>query len=593
MRLMHSLSLSFLCFISNLSVVIMSDFSAGSSDVLSSSRVSQQGRLCIPRSITHSNVQCQPFEVELSDEVTWQLTLSLQPTPDVVLQIVHADPFVTGSIHSPCTNVWKTSFPSDPSAPTHSKVTFHVFEAPPAFFYPHQKVEFLACAVPAPAASQYPFTHLTVQKQVQAYASAYVPYSDLHCASYRIIIQHLAIFSVVLRDEFRRPIRTHQPNRVFLAIQHTDHVFPVNDKHNQIIEFNDAGLVCVQLVELDGAGAVVVAGARQCIYCIPLWMWVLLACVVVLAVGGVLVLVCYKLYKRWRREREKHFLRMFPMPQPSSHSQAALAPPFPKGMTVQLSDLEIVRDMIGSGGQANIALGLYKGLKVCLKKYREESQDFRTEAEALFHLRHPNVVLVLGAMLTPPILLLEFMERGSLQMQLQVAPHAITDERALGIARDCALGMLFIHLNNMLHLDLKSGNILLDTHYHAKITDFGISRPTSALLTKGINYGTPRWMAPELMHHDPMHCTPAADVYSYCTVLSELASRTTPPYQHCHFDHEIVEAALRGEHPTLPCNCPPWVCIVTREGWNLDPHQRPTFEWIVAQLENAHHPHSA
>ena len=96
-------------------------------------------------------------------------------------------------------------------------------------------------------------------------------------------------------------------------------------------------------------------------------------------------------------------------------------------------------------------------------------------------LRHPRVVLLLGVCTSAPLplMILEFMPKGSLYYYLHDPDNSALDHVAYYvIARDIALGMNYLHQHHpsVLHLDLKSMNVLLTQHLRAKIADFGFSK---------------------------------------------------------------------------------------------------------------------
>lgn len=145
-------------------------------------------------------------------------------------------------------------------------------------------------------------------------------------------------------------------------------------------------------------------------------------------------------------------------------------------------------------------------------------------------LRHPNIVLFLGACIKPPNLgiVLEFCSKGSLWSVLQNHNIDLTWEDRRKIALDTAKGVFYLHSFNppILHRDLKSLNLLLDDSLRTKLIDFGWTRKLDIKMTGKI--GTYQWMAPEVISSQMY--TEKADVFSFGIILWEIASRE-PPYR--------------------------------------------------------------
>lgn len=126
------------------------------------------------------------------------------------------------------------------------------------------------------------------------------------------------------------------------------------------------------------------------------------------------------------------------------------------------------------------------------------------EVRMLARLRHPNLLLFMGFTLAPePCIVTEFCARGSLYNILRQggskpAPPRLQRCVAVAVAR----GMAYLHSRAppILHLDLKSPNILLDERWRVKIADFGLSKIRQrTFVSSGAADGTPEWMAPELL----------------------------------------------------------------------------------------------
>ena len=146
-------------------------------------------------------------------------------------------------------------------------------------------------------------------------------------------------------------------------------------------------------------------------------------------------------------------------------------------------------------------------------------------------MRHPNLILFIGYVSSPYFAIVsEFMARGSLHQILRKCQGVPLDVQlqqkiVLSIARGCAY--LHSRIPPILHLDLKSPNILVDERWHVKIADFGLSRSQlNSLMSSGGAGGTAEWMAPEILRNEPYD--DRADVYSFGVVIWELITSQVP-----------------------------------------------------------------
>lgn len=123
--------------------------------------------------------------------------------------------------------------------------------------------------------------------------------------------------------------------------------------------------------------------------------------------------------------------------------------------------------------------------------------------------------------------------------------------------------MTFLHLSGVLHNDLKSRNVLVDSRFRAKVADFGLSSHGAGPR----NLGTPLWMAPELLKGDP--ASPASDVYAFGIVCWELVARDDP-YADSDLPLDELLPAIAGVdvsapmRPTMPRNCDPTLAALIR-----------------------------
>jgi serine/threonine protein kinase len=211
--------------------------------------------------------------------------------------------------------------------------------------------------------------------------------------------------------------------------------------------------------------------------------------------------------------------------------------------------------------------------------------DWKREVRALTTLRHPNVIRVLGLICATPSfgLVLEFCSGGDLFTALQAAtPPGFFGHVSLGVSA----GMIHLHERGVLHRDLKSPNILLDSSSVVKITDFGLAayapddtRAGGALTAET---GTYQWMAPEVCLHQQY--SRSADVFSYGCVLFELVAHE-PPFNDRPPLQAAVAVALNHERPALPAGVPPAVEELIHSCWRREADARPAFASIHALIE--------
>ncbi|AJT32383.1 Cla4p [Saccharomyces cerevisiae YJM1526] len=123
--------------------------------------------------------------------------------------------------------------------------------------------------------------------------------------------------------------------------------------------------------------------------------------------------------------------------------------------------------------------------------------------------RHKNIVNFLEAYLRTDDdlwVVMEFMEGGSLTDIIENSPtndnsHSpLTEPQIAYIVRETCQGLKFLHDKHIIHRDIKSDNVLLDTRARVKITDFGFcARLTDKRSKRATMVGTPYWMAPEVV----------------------------------------------------------------------------------------------
>jgi hypothetical protein len=209
---------------------------------------------------------------------------------------------------------------------------------------------------------------------------------------------------------------------------------------------------------------------------------------------------------------------------------------------------------------------------------------FLREAITLFHLRHPNVVQFSGVCIHEKngILLMELVEGGSLFDNISLRSsnnarvtgwHLEGRRIALGIAQ--ALHYLH-HSLKVMHMDLKSANVLLTRDFTPKLADVGFSRVWASmeLSAKDSRIGTFAYMAPELLLGGSI--TSAADIFSLGVLLRELCTGEYP-------------SRGRSRLPEVPHECPQEVVDIIMACMKNEPSERPTAKGVHSMLLKCPH----
>jgi serine/threonine protein kinase/tetratricopeptide (TPR) repeat protein len=203
-----------------------------------------------------------------------------------------------------------------------------------------------------------------------------------------------------------------------------------------------------------------------------------------------------------------------------------------------ISSYEIL-DVIREGGMGVVYRARQRGLNrlVALKMIRgdrarpDHFARFRTEAEAVAQLRHPNVIQIheIGETDGLPFLSLELMEGGTLEDRLAGTPQPGRQAAALLVT--LARAVQVAHGAGIIHRDLKPSNVLFSEEGVPKVTDFGLAKrldSDSRQTETGQIMGTPCYMAPEQAKGHTRDVGPAADIYALGSILYEMLTGRPP-----------------------------------------------------------------
>ncbi|XP_075635436.1 uncharacterized protein LOC142607720 [Castanea sativa] len=271
-----------------------------------------------------------------------------------------------------------------------------------------------------------------------------------------------------------------------------------------------------------------------------------------------------------------------------------------------------IRYCIGTGGYGSVYKAqLPSGKVVALKKlHRLEAEDptfdksFRNEVKMLTEIRHRNIVKLHGYCLHKRCMFLvyQYMERGSLFCILSNDVEAMELDwtKRLNIIKSIAHALSYMHhecIPVIMHRDISSNNILLNSELEAFISDFGTARildPDSSNQTLVV--GTYGYIAPELAY--TMVVTEKCDVYSFGMVALEilmgkhpgelLTSSSTLSSQNLMLK-EILDQRLPPPNRSIAPDIffaasIAFACLRTK------PRSRPTMKWVSQECLSSKKP---
>uniref|UniRef100_T1JPU5 Protein kinase domain-containing protein n=1 Tax=Tetranychus urticae TaxID=32264 RepID=T1JPU5_TETUR len=222
---------------------------------------------------------------------------------------------------------------------------------------------------------------------------------------------------------------------------------------------------------------------------------------------------------------------------------------FLEGLEIPYKELLISTDdfskdrIIGRGGFGVVYKGVWKGTEVAIKRLKscDSMHQAKIELRALNQYRIDNILPLYGISLDGPeaCLLYQYMPNGSLEDRLLCKGNTcpLTWDQRASIGEGLAKALNFLHTlrgKPLVHGDVKSANVLLDSQFQCKLGDFGLARQILSSTSKG-NYthltvtsvhGTCVYLPPEYLRNKML--SPAVDVFSYGIVMLEWPLEDVP-----------------------------------------------------------------
>ena len=176
-------------------------------------------------------------------------------------------------------------------------------------------------------------------------------------------------------------------------------------------------------------------------------------------------------------------------------------------------------------------------LQVVLKVLRQVPEDadsmgafdrFLQEYETIAEMDHPNIVRIydLGVSDDHAHIAMEYLDGGDLRNKIE---NGSSEREAVKYLRQIASALSAVHAKNVLHRDLKPGNVMLRKNGSIALIDFGLAkraRLESAITDKGEIFGTPYYMSPEQGHGSKVD--ERSDIYSLGIIFFELLTGEKP-----------------------------------------------------------------
>lgn len=273
--------------------------------------------------------------------------------------------------------------------------------------------------------------------------------------------------------------------------------------------------------------------------------------------------------------------------------------------------------LIGRGGFGEVFRGRWNGQDVAVKRILEEKRKLIgdaafqkcvnqaiTELQTLHKYPAENILPLLAYSFsrqspTDPCLVYQYMPNGSVSDRLKCRDGTLplTWKQRANIALGTARGLIHLHANNIIHGDIKSGNILLDRHFEPKIGDFGLARSGSE--TEDVSFkmvsavkGTEAYLPEDYIRSHEL--TPAVDTFCYGIFMFELVTAKSPSFLIDRPNNRRMrEALLASEQPdqwidpNLEKNC--WANILFYMGLDCAKKSRkarPPMREVLKALES-------
>ena len=196
---------------------------------------------------------------------------------------------------------------------------------------------------------------------------------------------------------------------------------------------------------------------------------------------------------------------------------------------VERREIQLTDQELGRGAWATVSVAMFRGTLVAAKCVHghivspHNLRMFKREMDMATRIRHPNLLLFMGATLEGQMMILTELMPTSLRRELE--RDYLSIKPTISISLDVLRALNYLHLmrpHPLIHRDISSGNVLLEPRpngrWRAKVSDYGTVNLQENLAT--IGPGSPCYAAPEA--NDPTQQSPKMDIFSFGALLLEM-----------------------------------------------------------------------